>query len=67
MNLVMFFGKKNNQRYNFMNSNLLKVFQKKIHSFFKPNRINQDLISASALDTIRILKKNNRIHLLRSI
>tara|TARA_B110000003_G_C16653744_1_gene535470 strand:- start:7406 stop:8704 length:1299 start_codon:yes stop_codon:yes gene_type:complete len=59
MNLVMFFGKKNNQRYNFMNSNLLKVFQKKIHSFFKPNRINHDLISAPALDTIKILKKNN--------
>ena len=40
-----------------MNSNLLKVFQKKIHSFFKPNRINHDLISAPALDTIKILKK----------
>ena len=42
-----------------MNSNLLQVFQKKIHSFFKSKRISHDLISDSALDTIKILKKNN--------
>lgn len=42
-----------------MNSNLLHVFQKKIHSFFKSKRINHELISDSALDTLKILKKNN--------
>ena len=42
-----------------MNSNLLHVFQKKIHSFFKSKRINHELISNSALDTLKILKKNN--------
>ncbi len=42
-----------------MNSNLLHVFQEKIHSFFKSKRINHELISDSALDTLKILKKNN--------
>ena len=42
-----------------MNSNLLHVFQEKIHSFFKSKRINHKLISDSALDTLKILKKNN--------
>jgi len=42
-----------------MNSNLLQVFQEKIHSFFKSRKINHDLISDSALDTVKILKKNN--------
>jgi len=42
-----------------MNSNLLHVFQEKIHSFFKSKRINHGLISDSALDTLKILKKNN--------
>ena len=42
-----------------MNSNLLHVFQDKIHSFFKSKRINHELISDSALDTLKILKKNN--------
>jgi len=42
-----------------MNSNLLHVFQEKIHSFFKSKIINHELISDSALDTLKILKKNN--------
>ena len=42
-----------------MNSNLLQVIQKKIHSFFKSKKINHELISESALDTLKILKKNN--------
>ena len=42
-----------------MNSNLLQVFHEKIHSFFKSKRINHELISDSALDTVKILKKNN--------
>ena len=42
-----------------MKSNLLQVFQKKIHSFFKSKMINHDLISDSALDTVKMLKKNN--------
>ena len=42
-----------------MNSNLLHVFQDKIHLFFKSKRINHELISDSALDTLKILKKNN--------
>jgi poly(A) polymerase len=42
-----------------MNSNLLQVFQEKIHSFFKSKMINHDLISDSALDTVKMLKKNN--------
>ena len=42
-----------------MNSNLLQVFQEKFHSFFKSNKINHELISDSALNTLKILKKNN--------
>ena len=42
-----------------MNSNLLQVFQEKIHSFFKSKRINHELISDAALDTVKMLKKNN--------
>ena len=42
-----------------MNSNLLQVFQKKVHSFFKSKKINHELISDSALDTLKMLKKNN--------
>jgi poly(A) polymerase len=42
-----------------MNSNLLQVFQEKIHSFFKSKRINHALISDSALNTVKILKENN--------
>jgi len=42
-----------------MNSNLLQVFQKKIYSFFKTKKIDSSLISKSALNTLKILKKNN--------
>jgi poly(A) polymerase len=42
-----------------MNSNLLQVFQEKVHSFFKSKKINHELISDAALDTVKILKKNN--------
>ena len=42
-----------------MNSNLLQVIQKKVRSFFKSKKINHELISKSALDTLKILKKNN--------
>ncbi|MDA9642657.1 polynucleotide adenylyltransferase PcnB [Nitrosomonadales bacterium] len=42
-----------------MNSNLLQVFQEKIHSFFKSKRINHELITDAALDTVKMLKKNN--------
>lgn len=42
-----------------MNSNLLQVFQKKIYSFFKAKKIDSSLISKSALNTLKILKKNN--------
>ena len=42
-----------------MNSNLLRVFQKKIYSFFKAKKIDSSLISKSALNTLKILKKNN--------
>ena len=42
-----------------MNSNLLRVFQKKIYSFFKAKKIDSSLISISALNTLKILKKNN--------
>ena len=41
-----------------MNSNLLQVFQKKITSFFKSNKIDHGLISDAALDTLKILKEN---------
>ena len=41
-----------------MNSNFLQVFQNKISSFFKSNKIDHELISDSALDTIRMLKKH---------
>ena len=41
-----------------MNSNLLQVFQKKINSFFKSNKIDHGLISDSALDTLKVLKEN---------
>jgi len=42
-----------------MNSNLLQVFQKKVQSFFESKKINHELISDSALDTLKMLKKNN--------
>ena len=42
-----------------MNRNLLQVFQEKVHSFFKSKKINHNLISDSALNTVKILKKNN--------
>tara|TARA_B110000037_G_scaffold121722_1_gene139107 strand:+ start:2046 stop:3284 length:1239 start_codon:yes stop_codon:yes gene_type:complete len=41
-----------------MNSNLLQVFQKKITSFFKSNKIDHGLISDAALDTLKILREN---------
>jgi poly(A) polymerase len=41
-----------------MNSNLLQVFQKKIHSIFKSKKVNHKLINNSALDILQILKKN---------
>ncbi len=41
-----------------MNSNFLQVFQNKISSFFKSNKIDHELISDSALDTLRILQKH---------
>ncbi len=42
-----------------MNSNLLQVFQRKIYSFFKSKKIDRNLISEQALNTLKILKKNN--------
>tara|TARA_B100000795_G_scaffold225941_1_gene181802 strand:- start:156 stop:1388 length:1233 start_codon:yes stop_codon:yes gene_type:complete len=42
-----------------MKSNLLQVFQKKIHSFFKSKKINHELISDAAFETVKMLKKNN--------
>ena len=41
-----------------MNSNFLQVFQNKISSFFKSKKIDHELISDSALDTLRMLKKH---------
>jgi len=42
-----------------MKSNLLQVFQKKIHSFFKSKKIDHQLISDAAFETVKMLKKNN--------
>jgi len=42
-----------------MKSNLLHAFQEKIYSFFKSKSINHELISNSALGTVKMLKKNN--------